>query len=65
MNPSRVQYRLVIHARPNPPRTYSHVITQIDDLYWSKMGSEAFQTPDEAAEVGGLAIEHLISSNPI
>jgi hypothetical protein len=29
------------------------------------MGSEAFQTPDEAAEAGRLAIEHLISSNPI
>jgi hypothetical protein len=65
MSPARLQYRLVIHARPKPPRTYSYVITQIDDLYWSKMGSEVFQTPDEAAEAGRLAIEHLISSNPI
>jgi hypothetical protein len=59
------QYRLVIHARPKPPRTYSYVITLTDDLYWSKMGAEAFPTADEAAEAGRLAIDRLTSSNPI
>jgi hypothetical protein len=53
------RYRLVIHARPKPPRTYSYVITLTDDPYWSDMGEEAFETPDEAAEAGRRAIDRL------
>jgi hypothetical protein len=49
------KYRLVIHARPKPARTYSYVITLTDDPYWSDMGKEAFETPDEAAQAGRRA----------
>jgi hypothetical protein len=53
------KYRLVIHARPKPARTYSYVITLTDDPYWSDMGKEAFETPDEAAQAGRRAIDRL------
>jgi hypothetical protein len=63
--PDQLQYRLVTHARPRPPRTYSYVITLTDDLYWSKMGSKAFPTVDKAAEAGRIAIDRLTSGNLI
>jgi hypothetical protein len=65
MSPDLPRYRLVIHARQKPPRTFSYVITLTDDLHWSKMGTEAFPTLDAAAEAGRLAIDHLTSGNPI
>jgi hypothetical protein len=56
------KFRLVIQARRKPSGTYTYVITRSDEPASSKMGAEAFNSPDEAAEAGRVAIARLEAS---
>jgi hypothetical protein len=53
------KFRLVIQARRKPAGTFTYVITRSDRPSASKMGPAAFNSLDEAAEAGRLAIERL------
>jgi hypothetical protein len=53
------KFRLLLQALRRPSGTYTFVITRTDDPHWSEMGAAAFETPDDAAEAGRLAMERL------
>lgn len=54
-----MRYRLLIRARRKPSETYMYVATRQDDPAWSEIGEEEYQTLDEAAHAGRLAIHRL------